>query len=80
MTTPRKPLRLAMPQVAELIDACREAFGRPQIDQQIRNGLAGGTDFWAQENGHTIGHRPPAAGAVFTADQLQLTRKPKATP
>ena len=68
----RKPLRLIMPRVAEFIDALRDAFGREIIDQQIRNGLAGGTDFWASEGGHTIGHRPPEPGASFTADQLQL--------
>lgn len=74
----RKPLRQTMPRTAELIDALREHFGAAQIDQAIRNGLAGGTDFWASEQGHTLGQRPQPPGARFTADQLQL--KPKAKP
>lgn len=74
----RKPLRQSMPRTAELIDALREHFGAQQIDQSIRNGLAGGTDFWSSEQGVTIGNLPPPPGASFTADQLQL--KPKAKP
>lgn len=68
----RKPLRQAMPRVAEFIDAVREAFGREMVDQQIRNGMAGGTDFWASEGGHTIGHLPPPPGATFHPDQMCL--------
>lgn len=68
----RKPLRQAMPRVAEFIDAVRESFGREMVDQQIRNGMAGGTDFWASENGHVIGHLPPEPGARFHPDQMFL--------
>lgn len=71
-STTRKPLRQAMPRVAEFIDAVREAFGREMVDQQIRNGIAGGTDFWASENGQTIGHLPPPPGATFHPDQMFL--------
>ncbi|HOG04368.1 MAG TPA: hypothetical protein PLL14_10330 [Accumulibacter sp.] len=77
MSAPAKPLRQAMPRVAEFVDAAREAFGAAAVDQAIRNGLAGGTDFHASEGGHTVGHLPAAPGASFTFDQLQITRKSK---
>ena len=77
MSAPAKPLRQAMPRVAEFIDAAREAFGAAAVDRAIRNGLAGGTDFHASEGGHTVGHLPAAPGASFTFDQLQITRKSK---
>ena len=77
MSAPAKPLRQAMPSVAEFVDAAREAFGAAAVDQAIRNGLAGGTDFHASEGGHTVGHLPAAPGASFTFDQLQITRKSK---
>ena len=68
-----KPLRQAMPRVAEFIDAAREAFGAPAVDRAIRNGLAGGTDFHASEAGRTVGHLPAAPGASFSFDDLQIT-------
>ncbi len=68
-----KPLRQAMPRVAEFIDAAREAFGAPAVHRAIRNGLAGGTDFYASEAGRTVGHLPAAPGASFTFDELQIT-------
>lgn len=74
----RKPLRQTMPRTAELIDSLREHFGAEDINVAIRNGLAGGTDFWAGEQGTTLGNRPSPPGASFTAHQLQLT--PKAQP
>jgi|AATN01.1.fsa_nt_gi hypothetical protein len=77
MSAPANPLRQAMPRVAEFVDAAREAFGAAAVDQAIRNGLAGGTDFHASEGGHTVGHLPAAPGASFTFDQLQITRKSK---
>ena len=77
MSAPAKPLRQSMPRVAEFVDAAREAFGAAAVDQAIRNGLAGGTDFHASEGGHTVGHLPAAPGASFTFDQLQITRKSK---
>ena len=75
MTTTQKPMREAMPKVAEFIDACREAFGDEAVHRAIRNGMAGGTDFYASEGGHTIGCQMPPPGARCTADQLQLLPK-----
>lgn len=64
MNAPQKPMRLAMPETAAFIDACREAFGADQINPSLKNGAQGGSDFYARENGHTIGSpladtRPP---------------------
>lgn len=73
MSAPAKPLRQAMPRVAEFVDAAREAFGAPAVDRAIRNGLAGGTDFHASEAGRTVGHLPAAPGASFSFDDLQIT-------
>lgn len=73
----RKPLRQTMPRTAELIDSLREHFGAEDINQAVRNGLAGGTDFWASEQGTTLGNRPSPPGASFTADQLHLLTKDK---
>lgn len=64
-----KPLRLAMPRVAVFVDACRESFGRATVDQAMRNARAGGTDFWASENGREFGGRPAPPGASFSVDQ-----------
>lgn len=75
MTTTQKPMRQAMPKVAEFIDACREVFGDEPVHRAIRNGMAGGTDFYASEGGHTLGCLLPPPGARFTADQLQLLQK-----
>lgn len=84
MTTPhRKPLRLAMPHTAGFIDALREAFGAPQIDQAIRAGIEGQPTFWASENGREIGTRATPPGASYTADQClaaTLLKHPKDNP
>lgn len=69
---PAKPLRQTMPQTADFIDALRDAFGAEPVNAAIKNGLAGGTDFYAEENGQQLGHRPPPPGASFTVEQLQL--------
>lgn len=50
-----KPLREAMPTVATWIDELREAFGADTINSAIRNGMAGGTHFYAEECGQQIG-------------------------
>lgn len=50
-----KPLRQTMPTVAAWIDELRDAFGADTINAAIRNGMAGGTHFHAEENGHTLG-------------------------
>ncbi len=75
-----KPLRQAMPRVAEFVDAAREAFGASAVDRAIRNGMAGGTDFLASEAGHTVGHRPAAPGASFSFDELQISPRKEPQP
>lgn len=50
-----KPLRQNMPTVAAWIDELREAFGADAINPALRNGAAGGSQFYAEEGGHTIG-------------------------
>ncbi len=72
-----KPLRLAMPHTAGFIDALREAFGAPQIDQAIRAGIDGQPTFWACENGREIGTRATPPGASYTADQCLAATLPK---
>lgn len=44
-----------MPQTAKWIDELREAFGKEEIDAQIRKGMKGEPTFWAKENGIEIG-------------------------
>lgn len=51
----KKPLREAMPTVAAWIDELREAFGADTINAAIRNGVNGGSHFYASENGQQIG-------------------------
>ncbi len=70
MGAARKPLRAAMPIVAAWVDEMRDAFGADIINAAIRNGMAGGCDFYASENGYVIGYPPPAAGMTLNADQL----------
>lgn len=50
-------LREQMPQCAAFLDDLRQAFGKAEVDQMIREGLANGT-FYAAENGYEVG-RPP---------------------
>lgn len=62
-------MREAMPTVSAWVDELREAFGADGINQSIRNGMAGGADFFADENGHTIGCEVmPGQHAVGLAD------------
>ena len=70
-----KPLREAMPTITAFVDACRNAFGTDAVNRAIRNGQAGGTDFYASENGRVLGARPPV-GARFTVQQLLLADFP----
>ena len=78
MSAPAKPMRQAMPRVAEFVDAVREAFGADAVNRAIRNGMAGGADFFASEAGHTVGHHAAAPGASFSFDDLQISpRKDK---
>jgi hypothetical protein len=72
-----KPLRLTMPRTAEWIDALRHAFGPDVVDAAIRNGIAGGSDFYASEAGIVIGHQLPRPAASFNADYLLQHRPPQ---
>ena len=75
--TPAKPMRQAMPRVAEFIDALREACGAASIDRSIRAGIDGQPTFWAAEAGQEIGTRATPPGASFTAEQCLAERLPK---
>ena len=48
-------MRDKMPGVSAFIDAMREAFGKEEIDKQIRAGLKGEPVFYARENGYVLG-------------------------
>lgn len=50
-------MREKMPTVAKWIDELREAFGKEEIDAQIRKGMKGQPTFWASENGVEVGTR-----------------------
>lgn len=81
-SAPRRPLRQAMPIVAAWIDLLRSVFGAEQINAAIRQGMSGGTDFHASENGHTVGHLPPEPGLRVHPDQMYLRprKEPPCTP
>jgi hypothetical protein len=71
-----KPLRQTMPTVAAWIDELREAFGADAINPAIRNGVAGGAQFYATEGGQTIGcDAPPAGHAVSVVDMVFVKRE-----
>lgn len=66
-----KPLRQSMPTVAAWIDELREAFGADGINASIRNGMAGGSDFYAEEGGEALGcEAMPGAISVCLADMV----------
>lgn len=71
MTT--KPMREAMPQCADWVDALRDVFGHDYITEQIRTGLEEGT-CWFAEGGHYIG-RPgqPERDAQRAASEHRFT-------
>lgn len=48
-------LRDEMPGVAAFIDDLRSAFGKDEINDQVRAGLKGKPTFHATENGYEIG-------------------------
>jgi hypothetical protein len=68
----QKPLRQAMPKVAEFLDALREVFGEQPVNAAYKASRDGLPTFHACENGMSIGIVPPEPGARFTADQLRL--------
>lgn len=66
-----KPLRQSMPTVAAWIDELREVFGAGGINASIRNGMAGGSDFYAEEGGEALGCEAiPGAVSVCLADMI----------
>jgi hypothetical protein len=70
----KKPLRQTMPTVAAWIDSLREAFGADAVNPAIRNGAAGGSHFYAEENGHAIGCEAMPGGHVVTVAQMVLAK------
>lgn len=60
-------MRDQMPQVAELIDRFRAAFGEENINAVLRAGMRGEPVFYATENGHTVG-TPPVRGVRVGLD------------
>lgn len=66
-----------MPTVAAWIDGLRAEFGAESINASIKNGMAGGTDFWASENGIEIGNRAPRENSIGS-DQMVLDVKKNA--
>ena len=69
-----KPLRQIMPTVAAWIDGLREAFGADAINPAIRNGAAGGAQFYAEEGGHSIGCNAIPGRHVVSAAHMVLAR------
>ena len=51
-------MRTEMPEVAAFVDQMRDAFGKDEIDQQIRRGMRGEPTFYARESGHELGTAP----------------------
>lgn len=66
-------LRAEMPQTAAFIDAMREAFGKAEIDAQIRKGMGGLPGFFhAKENGHEVGTPAPEASVEISGTDMVL--------
>ena len=78
MKTPTKPLRQTMPTVAAWVDELRAAFGADAINPAIRNGAAGGSHFYAEENGHAIGCEAMPGSHVVSVEHMVLIRKTSA--
>lgn len=70
MTRP-KNLRDSMPLVTAFYDDLRAAFGADDINQSMKDGIAGLPRFWASENGLTVGTKAPE-GMGVTAAQMVL--------
>lgn len=68
-----KGLRQTMPGVAAMVDEFRQTFGAETINRAIKNGINGGSDFWAGENGIEIGHRQGDAGLIGS-DRMELRK------
>lgn len=74
MKTPTKPLRQTMPTVAAWVDELRAAFGADAINPAIRNGAAGGSHFYAEENGHAIGCEAMPGSHVVSLAHMVLAK------
>lgn len=72
-----KPMREAMPTVAGWIDELREAFGAAGINASIKNGMAGGADFYAEEAGHQLGSDAAPGGHVVCLADMILSKPEK---
>lgn len=70
-----KPLRQTMPTVAAWIDQLREAFGVEAIDPAIRDGVAGGAHFYAEEGGQTLGCEAMPDSHVVSAAHMVLAKR-----
>lgn len=66
-----------MPTVTAWVDELREAFGAESINPAIRNGVAGGSHFYAEENGHTIGCEAMPGSHVICVAHMVLAKPEK---
>ena len=73
--TKAKPMRQAMPTVAAWVDELREAFGLDAVNPALRNGAQGGCEFYAEENGQTIGCEAMPGRHVVTAADMVLAKE-----
>ena len=72
-------LRDTMPTVTAWIDSLRDAFGKAEIDDRIRQGMKGAPGaFYAAENGQTVGTPARPARVEFSVAEIVIesqTRK-----
>ena len=67
-----------MPAVAAWVDELREAFGADGINAAIRNGVAGGSQFYAEEAGQVIGSAGLPGRHIVSLADMVLARPEKA--
>lgn len=77
--TQSKPMRQTMPTVAAWVDQLREAFGADTINAAIRNGVAGGAQFYAVEGGQVIGCDSVPGRHVVNLADIVLSKPEKET-
>lgn len=65
-------LRTAMPTTTAIIDDLRAAFGREDIDAQIKRGMQGIPGFWAREGGREVGTRLEDGEKFVTGDRMVI--------
>jgi hypothetical protein len=69
--------QVEMPEIAAWIETLREAFGREEIDRQIRRGRDGVPVFFAREGGYTYGTPIPRGDpwdAAGVDDRMSVSR------